>query len=977
MRGAWIIVTSVLSAMLVSALSAGPASAQATRNWRQVEAGIRAHNAARIDNGGRISLGLVGEGTGKNRNTMPEALVDGSPRSRCVTWGVPIVYRIELVAKLPVTHANFICSNQAGESPKDIELRLSDGTVIKHTLESLQEWKSPRDAQRQRLDVGREVEWVEVKFLSVHPGPVNAAGDRVTWGGLGEIEVITSADLKPYLTVADYNAGAPVYVEGASPRSDYSNVKVHMPEAIPLGEHPGIYMTHGDIAKLHEEMKRGPRTGTMLEKLFATCDEWTTRKIVPPDPTVPAQLRDRNDAQAKAHFMMSKMAGWLGWAYQLTGEQKYAETARKILVGYARLYPGDYKEHKGVNAHDTSKVMAQRLAEAEWLLPLIQGYDFIYSATCMTDADRKVIEKDLIHCALTFIQSKRSANDEVARRDREDPDWRTAVPAKTRGAVGNWTNFYNAAYIQGGMVLGDQGWIDIGAANTRHNLINGIGDDGMWGEGAIGYQLHARNALVACIEPLARKGIDLYGFAGCRFKNLFDSPMKLAYPDGTAPGINDAGRAPVGGSWTAMVYDYAWLRYRDPNYGKAVNDAPRQLFQSQAIYYPTVIYTRLPEAEIEGFGSLIFDSQGYAILRGTDGGGQTFLLMDYGPHGGTHGHPDKLNLILFADGDELAGEPKGYRYEDRRHLEWTRPTIGHWTLSVDRNQQAPHTGKLLGFYDAGNVKIMRGVSDKAYPGVALDRTVVQMPGYMADVYRAWGPAQHTFDYPLCFRGTMDRLKDVVPATLKPMGVPSQRGYEHIIVGEPVVTSDNWSATWARPAVTVEPEQEFDESVPNDDRRTHPANEVKAIVLGAEGTTAYTGTVPGGRHQAVIRREGRDVVFAAVVDPYRAGDAVKATEQFDLTGAVPACGLKVTRTDGGMDIIIVRWDQQAGGKPAEASTGAGVTTNALVSVVRLDAGGKVIDMGLLGGTELKVAGKSLSLDAPGIKWHDPGQGPAGL
>lgn len=79
---------------------------------------------------------------------MPEALVDGSPRSRCVTWGVPIVYRIELAAKLPMTHVSFICSSQAGESPKDIELRLSDGTVIKHTLASLQEWTSPRGARR-------------------------------------------------------------------------------------------------------------------------------------------------------------------------------------------------------------------------------------------------------------------------------------------------------------------------------------------------------------------------------------------------------------------------------------------------------------------------------------------------------------------------------------------------------------------------------------------------------------------------------------------------------------------------------------------------------------------------------------------------------------------------------------------------------------------------------------------------------------
>ena len=28
-----------------------------------------------------------------------------------------------------------------------------------------------------------------------------------------------------------------------------------------------------------------------------------------------------------------------------------------------------------------------------------------------------------------------------------------------------------------------------------------------------------------------------------------------------------------------MAYDYAYLRYQDPNYGKLVNEAPRQVFQ--------------------------------------------------------------------------------------------------------------------------------------------------------------------------------------------------------------------------------------------------------------------------------------------------------------------------------------------------------------------------------------------------------------
>ncbi|MFW6154948.1 MAG: heparinase II/III domain-containing protein [Planctomycetota bacterium] len=916
----------------------------------QREREIRAHNAALQANGGRVGVELLSDDAGIDRHTGPGQVADGNTHTRCVLWG-QYRFRIDLVAALPISTINFICSDGQGEaSPKDIEVRLSDGTVLTKTLEVDRPARRHRgQVPRQRLPIDRTIEWVEITVKSAYPGAVEPkSGKPRRWGGLGEIEVITTANLAPLLVVPDFNSDAPAYIEGGSPRNDYSDVTVTLPETIAPGTHPGIFLTREELVELRAKLAECERAADMRAKLIGECDAWLDREIVHPDPSIPAQLKDRNDAQAKAHDLLSKMAGWLGYAYQLTDDERYAATAREILVGYATLYPDEYKEHKGVNSSDTSKVMAQRLSEAMWLLPLIQAYDLVYNAACMSDADRELIETDLIRCALTFINSKRSAAEEVARRDRANPDWRTDPPERRGGAVGNWTNFYNAAYIQGGIVLDDPDWIDIGAAGTRHMIANGIGDDGMWGEGAIGYQLFARHALVGCIEPLARKGIDVYGFMTCRFKNLFDSPLKYAYPDGTAPGINDSGRAPVGGTWTAMAYDFAYLRYGDPNYGAIVNAAPRQLFQSSACYFPTVIYERLPETPMAGLGSLIFDTLGYGILRGRDGGGETFLLMDYGRHGGVHGHPDKLNLILFADGDELAGEPQGYRYENRLHGEWTRPTIAHWTLSVDEHAQASTTGKLLVFYDAGDIKVMRGQAGGAYTGVALDRTVVQMPGYLVDVYRGWGQGTHTFDYPLCFRGNLDALAGADLDALQPMGTAAQRGYKHIRCTKPTTTDADWTGTW---------------------RRTEPANEVSATVLGAPGTTVYTGVVPGDRHQAVLRRQGREAIFATIVDPYRKTDTVAAAEPMDLDSPVPACGLRITRADGGTDVVIVRYDQQTGGAPAPATTFDGGGTDALVTIIRFAPDGTVRRMVMTGGTEAVCGSEALTLDAPGTAFSE--------
>jgi len=961
---------SVWMAVVASVVLAARAGGQAPSrplSPQQQHAEIQKRNAARIDKGCRISLSLLGEATGRDRTTMPSDVADGNPHTRCVTWGVPILYRFDLVAKLPVTQVNFICEDYVGcPSPKEVEIRLSDGTALKKTLDLIRPSRE-NPYPRQTVEVGKEIEWVEVKIVSLHPGETVEGRQPVNYGGIGEIEIVTSADLTPYLTVADFNPNAPSYIVGGTPRSDYSGITVKMPPVIPLGVHPGIYLSREEIVALRPLIKADPRGAAMLERLFSQCDQWLQAPVVFPDPNIPAQMKDRSDAQAQAHGLLSKQAGWFGWAWQLSDDPKYAQRAREILVGYAKLYPNDYKEHKGVHPSDTSKVMAQRLSEAMWVLPLIQSYDMVKTAPCMTDADRHLIEEDLIRTCLTFINGKRSAKDEVAARERRDPNWRTADPGTKREIVGNWTNFYNAAYIQGGICLGDRDWIDIGMDNTRMNLARGIGDDGMWGEGAIGYHLFGRHALVCCLEALARKGIDLYSFQSCRFKNLFDAPFKYAYPDGTAPGINDSGRASVGGSWEAMAFDFAYLRYGDGNYARFINAAPRQVFQSEGCYFPTVIYEKLKERELEGLTSLIFDSLGYAILRGADAGSQTYLLMDYGPHGGPHGHPDKLNLILYADGDELAGEPQPYRYEDRRHAEWTRPTIAHWTVCVDQREQAPCTGKLLVFADGGTVKVMRGVTDKAYAGVALDRTVVQMPGYVADIFRAWGPVPHTYDYPLCFRGTLDCLAGVDTSTLSPMGSESVPGYTRIraTTGSPV--AGVWKGVWRRQEAKVAQGQVFDESVPEDDRRSHPANEVKAFVVGEDGTTVFAGVVPGGRHQAVVRRQGKETVFAAVIDPFRGQDAVRSVERFAVEGPVPAFGLRVRRADGGTDIIIVRYDPQTAGAPAGASTGAGYSTDGLVSIVRLSRWGRVLSAGMAGGTMLTGRGVRLTSDSPAVVW----------
>jgi len=235
--------------------------------------------------------------------------------------------------------------------------------------------------------------------------------------------------------------------------------------------------------------------------------------------------------------------------------------------------------------------------------------------------------------------------------------------------------------------------------------------------------------------------------------------------------------------------------------------------------------------------------------------------------------------------------------------------------------------------------------------VGLDRTVVQMPGYIADIYRCWSNATRTYDYPLCFRGALDALDGVDAAKLKPLGPPASRGYKHIVVREPIQTDQPWTGTWRREASD-----------------TNPANLVKVILLGAPKTAIHIGQNVDERHQVVVRRQAKETVFAAVIDPYRDLDVVRSVERLEITGPVPACGLRVKRTDGSTDTILVRYDAQKDGQLGPASSFDGGSTNALVSVVRLDAQGRLVELGMLGGTQCAFGARTLAMDKPGIKWE---------
>lgn len=866
-------------------------------------------NAASPAMGARVSA-VVGQGARFDPNTGPDDLIDGQTRSRMVVSGAPYTVTLELFQTMPVDRIAFVASEYETEmSPKDIEIALDDGTTVQHTLE-------------RGLPVNRKSTWQEVKLgkttrtIRITVKTCYQPSEKVNWGGIGEIAVYTPEDLASRFQISGYDAKAPTFINQPSIRADEKPVPVTMPPQVTGDAYPRTVLTHVEAAELKKKIEASEEGRKALAILINHANGALQGEIVIPDPKGElSQMKRGNDPTFGAHDKLSKAVGNLGRAYLFTGDKRYAERAAEILRGYAKVYD-QYPEHKGVNAQDTGKISSQRLSECMWAIPLLIGYDAIHDSGALSADDHKLIETGLVRPVIEFIWKKKPS-EIAAANDKRNPKWRSETPpapAKRR-PIGNWLNFYNSTTMLAGAVLNDRDYIDVAAANFRELIRNGIGEDGMWGEGAVGYQYFALAGMMPGLETAARHGIDLWSFDDNRLKLLFDTPRLYAYPDGSMPGINDSTRV-SGAGWQTIVCDYAYQRYNDARYAGVINATGRQLHFSEGLYMPTVIFEKLPEPERVQYPSTVFTGLGYAITRAGNG---IYTLMDYGPHGGVHGHLDKLNLILFANGDELGGEPRFRWYEDPLHGQWVKTSLAHNTMTIDQRNQAACEGRLL-CYDASTpVRVMRAEAAGAYPGAVLDRTVITTDDAVYDIFSARSAFDRTFDRTLRYTGKLQQMKD---GASTPLG--ERDGYQHVKVASRENADAGWTGTWKA------------EKGP-----------LQVAVAARAGQEIILGTEPDQVHLAVLRRTGKTADVGVV---YRPGDKPALAARMLDTGSADVVGME----SGDVTIFVSH-------KPGTWKS-AGVESDAMVVFLRTE-NGKVTQAMFAGGTFVRTPGGEMRVDQP--------------
>lgn len=452
-----------------------------------------------------------------------------------------------------------------------------------------------------------------------------------------------------------------------------------------------------------------PKHGVSL-RTGKQIGEWRWEHVCPvdnevlqSDPTKPERDYD-GVVIMSVHGRYANLVRDLGIVYQVTGDRRYAEKAKEILLAYAERYLS-YPLHniQGKPQIGGGRVGPQTLDESTWLIPMAQGADLIWET--LTEAERQTLTQKL------FLPAAREV----------------ILPHKM--GVHNIQCWKNSAVGLVGFLLGDEQLIKEAIDNPEQGywtqMRKGVSPDGVWWEGAWGYHFYTLSALWHLTEAARNCGINLYGV---EFRRMFDAPFKFMMPNWRLPAFNDStevallteiGFARFG--VTQPIYELAYARYRKPIYAELLARGERR--SDFALWFGV---GELPKPKPLKWRSANYPASGYAILAKGDGEQATWICLKYGPHGGWHGHPDKLNFVLYARGQVLAIDPGTARYGVPIHGGWYRTTLAHNTLVVDEANQRPAEGKCLVFGSERGVDFVVADAGDIYDGVQFRRAIAML-----------------------------------------------------------------------------------------------------------------------------------------------------------------------------------------------------------------------------------------------------------
>jgi len=388
-----------------------------------------------------------------------------------------------------------------------------------------------------------------------------------------------------------------------------------------------------------------------------------------------------------------------------SGDAASRAEAVTLLGEYAEIYATLDDDHDGAQPWMLrGRLFQQALTEAIWATSI--GH----AAWTLAGSDDVTVALPLLDSLTEAVRQARGVLVEQGRFESNYVAWLDAAGATTSAA---------AARIRG-LSTSDE-WIG-GELGIYQHIRAAILPDGWEWEGSTYYHGFCLRAYL-----LALRGVDPPDIPADiveQLKAMVAVLAGIAAPDGTLPALHDGpyARVPLAAEWLELIalagqlFAPTGLEAASAHVLGQAGDNHDGLERLLGGWFagPPLAGPR---------PARLFTDVGYAVVRAPG----IHALLDFGPHGGSHGHHDKLALYLYGN-DPWQPDPGQVPYGHREWRAHYRSAAAHPTFRVDGAEPAECAGELC---EATETAVTAAVSG-AYDNVQARRRVSAGASYLLD-----------------------------------------------------------------------------------------------------------------------------------------------------------------------------------------------------------------------------------------------------
>ncbi|SDC78540.1 Alginate lyase [Paenibacillus sp. UNCCL117] len=431
--------------------------------------------------------------------------------------------------------------------------------------------------------------------------------------------------------------------------------------------------------------------------------------------------------------------------YAGTKDETYARLGKRLLVEYAAQFPL-YPVHPDAQSWMLKgRAFHQALTEAIWATTLLRAYLLLLDeGVAFTEEEDRTISVFLEMLATSMTEYRHILIHERGNAENNYTAWLNAALSCVYAARGQREELEGLIRDKGGFL---------------HHLSIGVKPDQLEFEGSVYYHIFVLRAYLISAEMAERFAIDLYeaqGEQGQSLRGMFEALALLADDNGVLPALHDGPleRLPYARE-IAEIMEQGLARYRLPLLVPILLEANRQMGAVEAGHWGLegLLYGQGElEFELEQTSggaeeaaaasalapggrdrrSVLWAESGFAVGRAA--GSKLSFLADFGEHGGSHGHFDKLHVSLMHSAGALTPDLGMVPYGSALRKTWFAETASHNTVSIGGVSQTAHTGRCVRFEDSGQHVYAWLQSTEAYPGWRLDRHLLLTEGWLLDWY---------------------------------------------------------------------------------------------------------------------------------------------------------------------------------------------------------------------------------------------------